>query len=86
MSDLVCVKTFSGRLEAEIAKGMLEAHGIKAMVAADDAGGFRPELAFSFGVRLLVLEGNAEQALSLIEASEGAGLPGSEDQRDDLSW
>ena len=74
MSDIVCVKTFSGRLEAEIAKGMLEAHGIRAMVAADDAGGFRPELAFSFGVRLLVLEGSAEQALSLIAASEDGAL------------
>lgn len=74
MSDIVCVRTFSGRLEAEIAKGMLEAHGIKAMVAADDAGGFRPELAFSFGVRLLVLEENAEQALSLIAASEEGAL------------
>ena len=75
MSGLVCVKTFSGRLEAEIVKGMLEAHGIRAMVAADDAGGFRPELAFSFGVRLMVLEPDVEQAHSLIAEGENVELP-----------
>lgn len=39
MSDLVVVKSFQTRLEAEIAKGMLVSHGILAFITADDEGG-----------------------------------------------
>ena len=69
MSDIVCIRTFSGRLEAEIARGVLEANDIRVALSADDMGGIRPELSFSLGVRLLVMEENAEEALSVLEMS-----------------
>ena len=41
-SELVPVKTFLSRIEADLAKSALEAAGISALVRADDAGGARP--------------------------------------------
>lgn len=38
-TELVVVKTFLNRFEAEIAQGALEAAGIDSMISADDAGG-----------------------------------------------
>ena len=70
MSTLVPVKTFANRPEAELARGMLEAAGIHAAVTADDAGGMRPELAFSRGVRLLVAVDEVERASTLLAAEE----------------
>lgn len=55
MSRMTCVATFRTRLEAEMARGLLEVEGIPAIVAADDAGGWRPDLPLvAGGVRLLV--------------------------------
>ena len=69
MAQVICIKRFSSRLEAEIARGALEAHGIKAAVSADDGGGIRPELAFVLGVRLLIKKENEERALEILEAA-----------------
>jgi hypothetical protein len=67
MSNLVCVKTFPDRLQADMAKQLLEANGITASVSADDMGGMRPDLAFtSGGVKLFVLDENADKALALL--------------------
>ena len=55
------------KLEAEIMKGMLEAHGIDASVQADDEGGMTPSLAEVQGIRLMVPEEQLEQAKKLIE-------------------
>ena len=67
MSNLVCVKTFADRLQADMAKSLLEANGITASVSADDMGGMRPDLAFtSGGVKLFVLDDNADKALALL--------------------
>jgi hypothetical protein len=53
--ELVPVGTFRSRLEAEMAKGLLEAHGIPSYVSADDAGGMNPPaLQCDLGVRLIV--------------------------------
>jgi hypothetical protein len=46
--------------------GMLEAHGIRAIVSADDAGGLEPQLQAA-GVRVLVASADAEEARTLIE-------------------
>ena len=52
-----------------MAKALLEDNGIRASVTADDAGGMRPDLAFTTGgVKLFVLSDNAEKALALLEA------------------
>ena len=58
---LVAVRTFLNRIDAELAQGALEASGIDAMVAADDAEGNQPQL-WMGGVRLLVREEDAEEA------------------------
>ena len=71
MSNLVCVKTFADRLQADMARSLLEANGITASVSADDMGGMRPDLAFtSGGVKLFVLDDNADKALTLLGEDE----------------
>ena len=49
MADLVCIKTYQSRIEAELVKGFLESNGIKAMVSADDVGGMNPALLWATG-------------------------------------
>jgi hypothetical protein len=51
---LVTVRTYGSRVEAELARGLLEACGIPSYVSADDAGGMRPSLQLVLGVRLIV--------------------------------
>jgi putative signal transducing protein len=69
--ELVVVKTFGSRPEADLAKGALEAAGIDAMIQADTAGGMREHLAWSgLGFRLLVREGDAETARDVLKPRE----------------
>ena len=55
MLALAVVRTFLNSLDAEVARGALEAAGIDAMVRADDCGGTRPHL-WMGGIELLVRE------------------------------
>ncbi len=67
MSNLVCVKTFADRLQADMTRSSLEANGITASVSANDRGGMRPDLAFtSGGVKLFVIDENAAKALEVL--------------------
>ena len=59
--DLVVVGTYLNRMDAEVARGALEAVGIDSMIAADDAGGVRPSL-WMTGVKLIVRREDAERA------------------------
>jgi hypothetical protein len=52
----VVVQSFKNELEAEIAKGHLEAGGIEANIAKDDVGGMLPSLQQTGGVQLMVDE------------------------------
>ncbi len=73
-SDLVVVQSYGTEGEAEVAKGVLEASGIDAMIQADTAGRMREHLAWSgLGHRVLVREEDAAAARSLL------ALPQSED-------
>lgn len=58
---LVVVRTFLNRIDADLAQGALEAAGIDAMIAADDAEGNQPGL-WMGGVRILVREEDAKEA------------------------
>ena len=58
---LVVVGTFLTQIDADIAKGALQAAGIESMISADDAGGLRPHL-WMGGIRLLVRAEDADQA------------------------
>lgn len=67
MSELVVVKKFKSRYEAELARGFLESHGIEADVSADDAGGMYPQLTVvTGGVRLLVKDIDMLKAKALL--------------------
>jgi hypothetical protein len=65
-NDLITVRTFLSRIEAEIAHGALEAAGIESMIAADDAGGTRPGM-WMGGVRLIVRVEDRDQANEILD-------------------
>jgi hypothetical protein len=65
--DLVVVQAFGTRAEADIALGILESSGIKAMMQADTAGGMRQHLAWSgLGFRVLVCEEDVAMARDIL--------------------
>jgi hypothetical protein len=67
-ASLVVVETFGNEMEADIAKGALEAAGIDAIIQADSAGGLRPHLAWSgSGYKILVREEDAASARAVLE-------------------
>jgi hypothetical protein len=66
---LVVVGTFLNQIEADMARGALEAADIESMISADDAGGLRPHL-WMGGVRLLVRAEDAEQASEILARSK----------------
>jgi len=64
------VAVVSSRTEAELIVGFLDSHGLRAVLAADDAGGTEPQLQLR-GVRVLVApsdEAAARQALATVTA------------------
>jgi hypothetical protein len=65
------IGNFLNRVDADIARGALEAEGIDATVAADDAAGTRPHLWLS-GVRIWVRAEDAERAKSILREAEQA--------------
>lgn len=68
--DLICVKTFNSRVEADLARGFLEANGVNAVVSTDSAGGVELGLEFMPGVRLLVKRKDASTAVELLRVEE----------------
>lgn len=66
---LEAIGMFLTRVDADIARGALQAAGIPATVAADDAAGTRPHLWLS-GVRLLVRAEDADRARAILRAAE----------------
>ena len=72
MDDLITLRTFTSRAEAELARTALEAYGIECIIGSDDCGGQRPSLTMANGVRLIA------RAEDLERAEEVLGLPESE--------
>ena len=66
-SELVVVRTFGDRIEADLAHSALEAAGIESMVSGDDAGGVQPGLWTGEGVALLVREEDASNAREILD-------------------
>lgn len=67
MANLVTVSSYPSRIEAEVAKGLLESNGIKSAITADDAGGMEPyPMSNSYGVRLKVSEEDFEKAQEIL--------------------
>jgi hypothetical protein len=75
LDDVIVLETFSSRIEAEMAAGLLESEGIEALVLADDAGGLYPMLQFLRGVRLLVALEDEARAREILKAMEEQGEP-----------
>jgi hypothetical protein len=71
--DAVVLETFSSRIEAEMAQGILEGEGIEAVVMADDAGGTYPMLQFIRGVKLLVAAEDEARAQEILAAMADGG-------------
>src|SRR2546429_4542435 len=61
----VPVAVVASRTEAELIVGMLRSYGLRAAVAADDAGGQEPQLQLQ-GVRVLVASSDEAAARRLI--------------------
>ena len=64
----VSVAVVASRTEADLIVGLLESHGVKAAVLADDAGGQYPQLQAD-GVHVLVARSDEEAARRLLAAA-----------------
>ncbi len=68
MTDLVHIKSFASRHEADMARGILESNGIKAIVRGDDYGGLGPHILYTTGgAHLYVNERDAADAVDILE-------------------
>ena len=68
MADIICIKNYNNRVEAELAKSFLKESDIEAIVSTDDCGGLYPNLLLSTGgARLLVKEEEAQKALDVLD-------------------
>lgn len=60
------VAMYGTRRDAEMARDQLDDEGIRALITADDAGGMHPQLQPARGVKLRVLEHQAEAAHTVL--------------------
>ncbi len=67
--DLVVVRRFGDRFEAEVAKSALEAAGIEAMVRSDDMGATQPGLWPARHVDLIVRAEDEAQAREILDTA-----------------
>ncbi|MCB9757724.1 MAG: DUF2007 domain-containing protein [Candidatus Omnitrophica bacterium] len=68
MSELIPIRAFYHKYEAQIVQGLLKDNGIESMISADDCGGYRPHLSLGTGNnRLLVKQTDVEQAKIILE-------------------
>jgi hypothetical protein len=65
MSHTTVAAVVSSTFEAQLIAGMLEAHGVRATVSADDAGGQEPQWQLD-GVRVIVATDDLAEAQRLI--------------------
>jgi hypothetical protein len=65
----VVVKTYQVEHEAELARAVLEANGVPAVLLRDNAGGMLPALQTLFSIRLAVAAEDAEIARQLLDGS-----------------
>jgi hypothetical protein len=65
--DLVVLRMFNNRIDADVAKSALDAAEIDVILSADDAGGLQPGLWASEGVALLVRPEDALRASAILD-------------------
>lgn len=66
LSEPIVVRQFMSTIEAELARGALNAAGIEAMVSTDDCGGMRPHMQVG-RASLLVRPEDVEHANSVLD-------------------
>jgi hypothetical protein len=71
----VCIRVFPSRLEAEMARGLLESFGVPAWIRADDAGGVYPFQLSGRGVQLMVEDRDEERVRGLLAAGDAGEHP-----------
>jgi len=65
------IQRFTDRTQADLARGLLVAHGIDAVVLVDDAGGMRPDISFGIGgVAVVVPDDQLAEALELLDTPD----------------
>ena len=68
MADaMVVIREFHSEVEAMIARSVLEAHDIPALVLRDDAGGMLPSMHLVFPIRLAVRHADATVAINVLD-------------------
>lgn len=90
-TKLVVLQSFGSQFEAELAKGVLEEAGIRAIIQGDTAGRMREHLAWSgAGFKILVREGDAATArdvlFSPVERDEGTDADSETDDDSFPPW
>ena len=63
------MQTFQYEHEAELARAVLEAHEIRAVVSSDNAGGMLPALQPHFRIRLMVAAEDRVRAESILASA-----------------
>jgi hypothetical protein len=62
------IQTFSNPIEAEIAAGLLNDHGIDTNIQADNIGGTQPALSLTSGVKLQVPADQVDEAVQILNS------------------
>jgi hypothetical protein len=65
---MVVIREYLHETEAHVARSVLEANDIPAVVLRDNAGGMLPSMHIMFPVRLAVREADAKRAIALLDA------------------
>ena len=68
--QLIIITSYPSIFEAEIAKGKLNASGIKAFISRDDCGGAYPAMQLAIGVNLLVKQRDIVEAKTILNISK----------------
>jgi len=72
---MMVIREYVNEMEAVVARSVLEAHHIPAVVLRDDAGGMLRSMHLLYPVRLAVRVGDATHALRILDAPfEGDAL------------
>lgn len=77
---MTVIRQYVNEMEALIARSVLEAHDVPAVVLRDDAGGMLPSMHLIYPVRLAVRVQDVAQALFILDAP----FNGTDDDDDSL--
>jgi hypothetical protein len=73
------IREYLNELEAQVARSVLEANDIPAVVLRDNAGGMLPVMHILYPVRLAVRVADAARALDILDSSFTAGSDADDD-------